>query len=111
MHFTSATFSELALKNIARVDVTLHVGLGTFRPVEARDARDHVMHEERYGITLKSIETMLHHACSAQPWTTVVGTTSLRTLESLFAFGARLCRDGIHAYNSADVSQWEAYDE
>jgi len=111
LHFTSTTFSELALKNIDRVDVTLHVGLGTFRPVEALDAREHVMHEERYGVTSESIKSMLLHASSAQPWTTVVGTTSLRTLESLFAFGARLCRDGIHAHSSANVMQWEAFDQ
>lgn len=110
LHFTEATFSALDALEIERTAVTLHVGLGTFRPVATDDMRDHEMHEERYGFTRSALQTMLRHARSEQPWFTVVGTTSLRTMESVFAFGSRVFRDGVTAFDNADVGQWEAFD-
>jgi S-adenosylmethionine:tRNA ribosyltransferase-isomerase len=110
LHFTERVFDDLAARGVERTNVTLHVGLGTFHPVLARDARDHVMHGERYGVTRAALETMLRHADSDEPWTTAVGTTSLRTLESLFAVGARAVRDGAYGEVDLDVAQWEAFD-
>lgn len=110
LHFTDEVLSALKERGIDRADCTLHVGLGTFRPVEAEDAKDHTMHAERFGITRDSLMQMYRHATSDQPWITVVGTTSLRTLESVYAFGAKILRDGLSAHASADVEQWDAFE-
>ncbi|MBC8124205.1 MAG: S-adenosylmethionine:tRNA ribosyltransferase-isomerase [Candidatus Kapabacteria bacterium] len=110
LHFTERSFNALALRDIERTEVTLHVGLGTFRPVDAVDVRDHQMHEERFGMTRAVLEKILRHVRSGVPWITAVGTTSLRTLESVFLFGAKLCRDGLASHHTADVEQWDAFD-
>ncbi|MCX6140480.1 MAG: S-adenosylmethionine:tRNA ribosyltransferase-isomerase [Candidatus Kapabacteria bacterium] len=110
LHFTDEVFDALVERRIDRTEVTLHVGLGTFRPVDVDDARDHVMHEERFGITRSALGDILGKVRSETPWITAVGTTSIRTLESIYAFGARLRRDGVQAHDNADVSQWEAFD-
>ncbi len=110
LHFTDRVFDALAARGVERANVTLHVGLGTFHPVSAQDARDHVMHGERYGITRTALESLLRHATSNDPWTTAVGTTSLRTLESIFAVGARALQSGAPGEVTTDVGQWEAFD-
>lgn len=109
LHFTERVFSACDDRGIRRSTVTLHVGMGTFRPVEVADVRDHVMHQERYGVRRDAVEEMLRAATSDQPWITAVGTTSIRTLESLYAVGARVVRDGSYD-QSMDVGQWEAFD-
>lgn len=110
LHFTDAVFDELLERNVRRTEVTLHVGLGTFSPVEVDDVRDHVMHEERFGVTRSALVEILTNVSSETPWITAVGTTSIRTLESLYVIGARRLRDGQHAHDGVDVSQWEAFD-
>jgi S-adenosylmethionine:tRNA ribosyltransferase-isomerase len=67
------------------------------------------MHQERYGIGRAALEAMLRNATSDHPWITAVGTTSIRTLESLYAVGARSVRDG-SAEQSMYVGHWEAFD-
>ncbi len=110
LHFTDRVLHDLDANDVKRVDVTLHVGLGTFKPVEVEDAADHDMHRERFGITRQSAALLAERARSQQPWLTVVGTTALRTVESLFCVGARIARDGIETVTSLDVGQWEAFD-
>lgn len=109
LHFTDRVFAACDERGIERATVTLHVGMGTFRPVEARDVRNHVMHQERYGVSRETVEILLRNAESDTPWITAVGTTSIRTLESLFAVGARIVRDD-SPEQSTDVDQWEAFD-
>ena len=110
LHFTERVLHDLDANDVTRVDVTLHVGLGTFKPVEVEDAAEHDMHRERFGITRQSAAMLAERARSAQPWLTVVGTTALRTVESLFCVGARIVRDGVEAVDTLDVGQWEAFD-
>lgn len=110
LHFTDEVLSALQSRGIERADCTLHVGLGTFRPVEAVDVKDHTMHAERFGITRDALLQMHRHATSDQPWVTVVGTTSLRTMESIYAVGAKILRDGRGAHPTVDVAQWDAFD-
>lgn len=110
LHFTERVLHDLDANHVTRADVTLHVGLGTFKPVEVEDAADHDMHRERFGITRQSAAMLAERARSAQPWLTVVGTTALRTVESLFCVGARIVRDGVEAVYTLDVGQWEAFD-
>lgn len=110
LHFTQRVMDDVAARGIDLAKVTLHVGLGTFRPVEAQDLKDHVMHSERIGIT----RTNLEHIASAAEcgrMITAVGTTSIRTLESVFLWGARLVRDGGMDECDIAVGQWDAFDD
>lgn len=109
LHFTDRVFGACDARGIKRATVTLHVGMGTFRPVEVADARQHVMHQERYGVSRSTVEELLRNAESDAPWITAVGTTSIRTLESLYAVGARIVRDK-SVDQSMNVGQWEAFD-
>jgi S-adenosylmethionine:tRNA ribosyltransferase-isomerase len=83
LHFTESLLSQLRGKDVEWAEVTLHVGVGTFRPVKTENIAEHVMHEERFEISAgaaKKIQTHKGHI-------TAVGTTSVRTLESAFAKG------------------------
>ncbi len=81
LHFTPELLDALALKGVARADLVLHVGAGTFKPVEADDPANHVMHEESYWIPGDSASTInAVRSGGGKLW--AVGTTSVRTLES-----------------------------
>jgi S-adenosylmethionine:tRNA ribosyltransferase-isomerase len=81
LHFTPELLDSLASKGVARADVVLHVGAGTFKPVEVEDPDQHVMHEESYWISGDSASTInAVHGRGGKVW--AVGTTSVRTLES-----------------------------
>lgn len=81
LHFTPGLLAEIGARGVGRADVVLHVGAGTFKPVETDDPADHLMHEERYTVP---VETATAHArtraAGGRVW--AVGTTSVRTLES-----------------------------
>ena len=81
LHFTQEILDSLALKGVARADVVLHVGAGTFKPVEVDDPAHHVMHEESYWIPAAAASALnAARARDGRIW--AVGTTSVRTLES-----------------------------
>jgi len=80
-HFTEEIFTQLKNKGVEILDITLHVGLGTFRPVEVDDIKDHHMHEETYIIS-KEVADKLNLAKKEGRSITAIGTTSIRTLES-----------------------------
>ena len=82
LHFTPELLSALADLGVARAELTLQVGLGTFRPVKTERVRDHVMHEERYEISPAAAET-IRRARSAGGRLLAVGSTSVRTLETV----------------------------
>ena len=81
LHFTSELLASLADKGISRADVILHVGAGTFKPVEAENPADHVMHEESYWLPYNSA-VVLNATRDRRAHVWAVGTTSVRTLES-----------------------------
>ncbi len=113
LHFTDRVLADCSARGIDRAEVTLHVGLGTFQPVTAVDARDHTMHVERISIDRATLTQLVAHASSAMPIITAVGTTSLRTLESLCAFGSRLVLQRMRGTpwpSTVYVEQWEAFD-
>lgn len=85
LHFTPAVLEELKKKEIHQDYVTLHVSAGTFQPIKVENAIEHTMHEEQVVVTLKNIEALLH-ANTIIP----VGTTSMRTIESLYWYGVKL---------------------
>ncbi|NLN98281.1 MAG: tRNA preQ1(34) S-adenosylmethionine ribosyltransferase-isomerase QueA [Eubacteriaceae bacterium] len=82
LHFTEDIFKKLQEKNIDRAEITLHVGIGTFRPVKEEYISKHQMHSESYRIdaqTAKKIEEQRQRGGRI----VAVGTTSVRTLESI----------------------------
>jgi len=86
LHFTERVFNSLLENKIGRDFLTLHVSAGTFQPIKTENANEHVMHEEQVVVTRKNIENLITHVDSIIP----VGTTSLRTLESLYWYGAKI---------------------
>jgi S-adenosylmethionine:tRNA ribosyltransferase-isomerase len=88
LHFTKEVLDRLAMKGVARADIVLHVGAGTFKPVEVDDPAQHVMHEESYWIPGAAASALnATRARGASIW--AVGTTSVRTLESAVADDGR----------------------
>ncbi|MBQ1879228.1 MAG: tRNA preQ1(34) S-adenosylmethionine ribosyltransferase-isomerase QueA [Candidatus Enteromonas sp.] len=82
-HFTNELFDKLKAKGVEVVDITLNIGLGTFRPVKVQDTKDHVMHSELYEISEEAAER-LNKAKAEGRRIIAIGTTSVRTLESCF---------------------------
>ncbi|MEO9804373.1 MAG: S-adenosylmethionine:tRNA ribosyltransferase-isomerase [Reichenbachiella sp.] len=89
LHFTEQILSELKAKGVQQDHVTLHVSAGTFRPIKDANFKDHDMHNERIIVHRKNIENILQAKGHIIP----VGTTALRTLESLYWYGAKLTKD------------------
>jgi S-adenosylmethionine:tRNA ribosyltransferase-isomerase len=81
LHFTPELFERLDAMKVGRAFVTLHVGLGTFKPIEVENLDDHVMHIERYELSEKTCET-INQAKRDGRRVVVIGTTSTRVLES-----------------------------
>ena len=81
LHFTPQLLDEIREKGVSIAEVTLHVGLGTFRPVKVEDVTQHHMHSEYYCIDEKTAE-MINAAKAAKGRVICVGTTSCRTIES-----------------------------
>lgn len=103
LHFTPEIIASLPARGFGTAEVTLHVGAGTFLPVKAADARDHHMHTEVFQVDLVTLEKL-----AAAPTVVAVGTTSVRTLESLAVLGERVLLTG-EADPERIVGQWEAY--
>lgn len=82
LHFTDAVLDDLRQRGIHTTELTLHVGAGTFQPVKTADANEHTMHTEIIAVPRKAIEDILAHLGQI----VAVGTTSMRTLESLYYF-------------------------
>ncbi|MEP6731695.1 MAG: tRNA preQ1(34) S-adenosylmethionine ribosyltransferase-isomerase QueA [bacterium] len=93
LHFTPELLDEIEQKGVRRGEVVLHVGAGTFKPVEVSDPAEHVMHEERYTVPVETAELWrATRQYNHRVW--AVGTTTVRTLESAFADGAVAPGDG-----------------
>lgn len=106
LHFTESIFKSLDEKKIDCAYVTLHVGAGTFRPVKCAILKDHEMHSEFIEVSINTIRKLL-----ATENLFAVGTTSLRTLESLFWMGAKLFYEPTLTIKQAGISQWEVYEK
>ena len=106
LHFSEAVLAELRRRDVAGAHVTLHVGAGTFQPVKAARMADHPMHGEAISVTRRALEQLLAH----RPRPVVaVGTTSLRTLESLYWLGAQLIREPAAPSEALHLTQWAPY--
>lgn len=105
LHFTEDIFKKLSEKNIGKAFVTLHVGAGTFKPVKAVNMQQHEMHAEWLDVNIETIKAI---ACKTGE-IIAVGTTSLRTLESLYWLGVKIILDP--AIIDLRLSQWDVYEE
>jgi len=106
LHFTEAVFQNLASKNISHDFVTLHVGAGTFKPVKSETIGDHQMHAEFIDVNRALISKIATSSLSL----IVVGTTSLRTLESLYWMGVKCMVNPQLSVESIALKQWDAYE-
>lgn len=107
LHFTDALFQKLEAKHITRSFVTLHVGAGTFQPVKSDTLEGHPMHIEFIDVTVESIRNLIQYTGTH---ITAVGTTSLRTIESLYWLGCKVLEQpDIHPDNLT-IKQWDAYE-
>lgn len=102
LHFTDRVLQEIKSKGIDTDTVCLHVGAGTFLPVKSSLVSEHNMHREPFTVTLSLLEKLLDRTRTV----TAVGTTSVRTLESLYYVGVKCIEDG----RPSDVGQWEPYE-
>lgn len=107
LHFSEKTFLDLKDRQIKCDFVTLHVGAGTFKPVTSKTIGEHVMHTERICISKTVIEDLLNY-CEKK--IVCIGTTSVRTIESLYWHGVKL-GNGEGKYQDIDIKQWEPYTE
>lgn len=109
LHFSDAVLANLQTRGFSTAQVTLHVGAGTFQPVKAEQMAGHAMHGEPFVVEAAVLRRLLDQA--SRP-IIAVGTTSLRTLESLYWLGARLAHQPIEATQpELHVSQWQPYEE
>lgn len=107
LHFTDEVFKQLNAKNIASSEVTLHVGAGTFKPVKTNQLANHEMHEESIFVELSMLE-LLAQTLNTNKKIIAIGTTSIRTLESLYWHGVQLLSGNQH--ENVAISQWYPYE-
>lgn len=105
LHFTPKVFEDLKSRGIDTEFITLHVGAGTFKPVSTATIGEHEMHVEKVEISLSNIERILEHLGSP---IISVGTTTVRTLESLYWFGVKLGQNP--DLQNMNVLQWDPYE-
>ena len=105
LHFTDELIAQMRERGYGFEEVTLHVGAGTFLPVKSDNAAEHPMHTEHFEVRLSTLENLLRH----EGQITAVGTTSVRTLESLPVLAWRV-RQGGDADVDRVIGQWESYD-
>lgn len=106
LHFTPQVLADIDAAGIGREEVTLHVGAGTFKPVKSETIGGHEMHSEQFAVRRTTVERLLAHGATC----TAVGTTSVRTLESLYFLGC-MVKDCPDIDPSAlRVGQWQPYE-
>ncbi len=105
LHFTPELIADMQCRGFEFEEVTLHVGAGTFLPVKSDNAAEHPMHTEHFEVRLSTLERLLAHDVDV----TAVGTTSVRTLESLPVLAWRIRQTGEPSLSRA-IGQWESYD-
>lgn len=92
LHFTPEMLDEIKAKGVNIGYVTLHVGLGTFRPVKVDDVTKHIMHKEHY-IMPEETANLINETHKNGRRVICVGTTSCRTVESVASKNGCICKD------------------
>lgn len=106
LHFTQRVLGSLTEKGVDLEEVTLHVGAGTFKPVKSEEIEGHEMHTEYISVNRRTIEKLLAHQGEA----IAVGTTSVRTLESLYYIGTTISQHPDASQEELHVKQWQPYE-
>jgi S-adenosylmethionine:tRNA ribosyltransferase-isomerase len=106
LHFTGDVLGKIKSKGIKSVELTLHVGAGTFQPVKSNNVYEHKMHCEHFSVDTKTIELILETNGKIIP----VGTTSVRTLESLYWLGVKIAQNPSESPGHLSLGQWEPYE-
>lgn len=106
LHFTDVVLKDLDAHGIDREEVTLHVGAGTFKPVKSLEIEGHQMHTEYIVVHRRSLEKLIKHECRV----IAVGTTSVRTIESLYYMGVHLLKHPEANEEDLHVNQWDPYE-
>jgi len=107
LHFTPEIIRDLELKGIAYEKIVLHVGAGTFVPVRSNIISDHIMHTEYISVSATAIENIINNPDNVL----AVGTTTLRTLESLYHIGVKISKNKNIKTNDLHIRQWEPYEK
>ena len=111
LHFTENIFKELAARKISCEELTLHVGAGTFQPVKSDTIGAHRMHTEHFAVSKGMIKRIIEQKGDQAGKIFAVGTTSVRTLESLYWLGCKLIDNPAIDLSELDVKQWEPYND
>lgn len=107
LHFTPRLLSELEGRGIRKAEITLHVGAGTFKPVKTININEHEMHCEHFVISRGCLAELARDAGSI----IAVGTTTVRTLESLYWMGVKVLGGAVPCNGSLSTDQWEPYEK
>lgn len=107
LHFTDKVFDHLTREGHQLAELTLHVGAGTFQPVKSETIAGHEMHAENFYIRRDFLQKLLNH----QGKVIAVGTTSVRTLESIYWLGVQVISKKNIPVEELKISQWEAYEK
>jgi S-adenosylmethionine:tRNA ribosyltransferase-isomerase len=104
LHFTEDVLKSLEKKNIESLRLTLHVGLGTFKPMKSEKVAEHEMHPEEVKVSLELIQALAKHEGPL----IAVGTTSVRSLESLYWLALHCMENGLfpNYLESAEPYLW-----
>ncbi|HEX2969248.1 MAG TPA: S-adenosylmethionine:tRNA ribosyltransferase-isomerase [Bacteroidales bacterium] len=105
LHFTSNVLENLKDNGIKMTELTLHVGAGTFQPVKVKNATDHKMHYEHFLVTQDTVKSLVANEGKI----IAVGTTSVRTIESLYWLGIKLINKSQGDCSKLILGQWDAY--
>jgi S-adenosylmethionine:tRNA ribosyltransferase-isomerase len=106
LHFTDTVFGDIKSNGIKKAELTLHVGAGTFKPVKSDNVINHEMHCEHFSIDKETLKLIYNFKGKIIP----VGTTSVRTLESVYWIGVKLLRKPHDFVTGISLTQWEAYE-
>lgn len=110
LHFTDSILGELQARGIKRCELVLHVGPGTFKPIDTERIDDFDMHGERIFLTRSQLSQIVEHCESGTGPIVAVGTTSMRTLESAYWLGVSIVENRGYALDGRfDLPQWEPY--
>ena len=106
LHFTPEVLAAVDAHGVEREELTLHVGAGTFKPVKSEEIEGHEMHTEYISVRRDTIRKLIaHDGCAI-----AVGTTSVRTLESLYYMGLKVMQHPDATEDELHVNQWEPYE-
>jgi S-adenosylmethionine:tRNA ribosyltransferase-isomerase len=103
LHFTENVFESLEKKGIRNHQITLHVGAGTFKPVQSEQIKQHPMHTEHFILSREILKPLIENKDPL----IAVGTTTVRALESIYWIGVKIIENQNDPFH---INQWEAYE-